>query len=53
MEVGMVEERLVAKIAVAKVQLTDEVNIVAEIVEVVEEKILTKIVQLAKMAMCR
>ena len=49
----MVEERLVAKIAVAKVQLTDEVNIVAEIVEVVEEKILSKIVQLVKMAMCR
>ena len=52
MEVGMVEERLVAKTAVAKVELTEEVNIVAEIVMV---KILMKMVELAKegMAMCR
>lgn len=49
------EECLVVKIAVAKVQLADKVNTVAEIVEVVEEKILAKIVELAKegMAMCR
>ena len=54
-EVGMVEEGLVVKTAVAKAQLTGEVNIVAEIVMVVEEKILVKMMELAKegMVMCR
>ena len=54
-EVGMVKERLVVKTAVAKAQLTGEVNIVAEIVMVVEEKILVKMMELAKegMVMCR
>ena len=51
----MVEELLVVMTAVTIVQLTDEVNIGAEIVMVVEEKILMKMVELAKegMAMCR
>ena len=54
-EVGMVKERLVVKTAVAKAQLTGKVNIVAEIVMVVEEKILVKMMELAKegMVMCR
>jgi len=42
-EVGMVEECLVLK-TVAKVQLADKVNILAEIVVVAEEKILAVIV---------